>query len=296
MRRWAVAAALWLVACASPAPSPIPAASLNPATRPDDHGLRGPFLWEVQGDGATSYLFGTIHVGVDPASGLPEMVRDRLRRSRVFICETDLRKIDAGQVMALASLESGQTLDRLIGDAPWKSLTAMVGGRVPEERLRSARPWYAMVAILQSLYPTPSALDAELLAQAEAEGKELVFLEAWRFQIELLDDITGASDVIELLDETSRARVMLDRMMKAYQAGDFEALTVAVLDPQLVAEAPAEYARLFDDRNRAWLELLARPLTEGNAFVAVGVGHFAGENGLVELLRARGFIVRRRVK
>ena len=52
---------------------------------------------------------------------------------------------------------------------------------------------------------------------------------------------------------------------------------------------------MFDDRNRAWLEKLAPDLEQGGLFLAVGAGHYAGEAGLVELLRARGFVVRRRV-
>ena len=146
------AAALWLVACASPAPSPIPAAARNPATRPDDHGLRGPFLWEVQGDGGTSYLFGTIHVGVDPATGLPELVRDRLRRSRVFICETDLRRIDAAQVMAhegdytLVRLPSGEVrrihsdCSATIGQVGNVEHSLMKLGKAGRTRHRGRRP------------------------------------------------------------------------------------------------------------------------------------------------------------
>ena len=36
---------------------------------------------------------------------------------------------------------------------------------------------------------------------------------------------------------------------------------------------------------------LVQYLEEGNAFVNVGVAHIAGEKGVVELLKARGFRV-----
>ncbi len=272
------------------ASSAVPEASRNPATRPDDYAARGPFVWEVQGDGGASTLFGTIHAGVD---ALPPGVAERLSASHRFIMEADLRTIDADEVVRLSTLPDGKTLDSILAPSTWDAVVKIVGHRVPADTLRRSKPWFVQVAILQALYPTGVALDAQLLAQAEAEGKELVFLEDWRFQLQLLDAIADAQDIAHLVDPASRSRKMLEKMMAAYRTGDFVALTEAAFDPELVAADPNDYQRLFDDRNRAWVSHLEKPLREGRAFVAVGVGHLAGEQGLVELLRARGFIVRR---
>ena len=284
------------VACGPGAPakkSPIPAAYSNPATRPDDYAVRGPFLWEVVGDHGSSYLFGTIHAGISPDQGLTEVVRSKLSQSRIFIMEADLRAIDAREVTAMATLPSGQTLRQLVGEETWAALLEVVKAPFSGQTLETVRPWYAQVAVLQSLYPTPVSLDTQLLALAEAEGKELVFLEDWRFQLSMLDEVSEPADLADLVDADSRSRKMLDSMIAAYRAGDFEAMTEAALDPELVGRAPDKYRKMFDDRNRAWLEELRAPLARGRAFVAVGVGHFCGETGLVELLRADGFIVRR---
>ena len=51
--------------------------------------------------------------------------------------------------------------------------------------------------------------------------------------------------------------------------------------------------RLVDDRNHAWMPGLEKHLRGGNAFVAIGVGHLPGENGLIALLRAQGWTVTR---
>lgn len=48
---------------------------------------------------------------------------------------------------------------------------------------------------------------------------------------------------------------------------------------------------MVDDRNQAWMPRLIRYLDEGDAFVNVGAAHIPGKNGLVSLLRARGYRV-----
>jgi hypothetical protein len=294
--RHALAATLITAMACGGAParkSAIPASYNNPVTRPDDYGVRGPFLWEVVGDHGSSYMFGTIHAGVSPDEALPELVLEKLRRSRTFIMETDLRAIDQAELMRMATLPPGQTLPEIIGKSTWSALSETIRPPFRADQLETVKPWFAQVAVLQSLYPTPVSVDTQLLAEAEAAGKRLEFLEDWRMQIQMLDDISEPEDVEALVDPQSRSRAILDAMIAAYRAGDFEAMTEAALDPEMVAAAPDKYRKMFDDRNRAWLEALRKPLQQGRVFAAVGVGHFCGEAGLVELLRADGFIMRR---
>ena len=52
----------------------------------------------------------------------------------------------------------------------------------------------------------------------------------------------------------------------------------------------ATYRRLMlEDRNRSWLPRLSRCLREGGAVVIVGIAHFGGSQGLLELLSAQGY-------
>jgi uncharacterized protein YbaP (TraB family) len=49
--------------------------------------IDAPFLWQISGGQRPSYLFGTIHAGVD-ASELPPIVGSALRHSELFVMET----------------------------------------------------------------------------------------------------------------------------------------------------------------------------------------------------------------
>jgi len=48
---------------------------------------------------------------------------------------------------------------------------------------------------------------------------------------------------------------------------------------------------LVYSRNRRWAERLAQMMPERSLMVCVGAGHLPGEQGLLQLLRARGFTV-----
>jgi len=55
---------------------------------------------------------------------------------------------------------------------------------------------------------------------------------------------------------------------------------------------PQMYQRLLVDRNRNWLpKLEALFIRRGHAFVVVGAAHLVGPDGLLTMLRAKGYQV-----
>ena len=48
---------------------------------------------------------------------------------------------------------------------------------------------------------------------------------------------------------------------------------------------------MVDQRNLNWLDDIERLVQPGGAFIAVGMGHLGGKNGLLHLLRQRGYRV-----
>ena len=46
-------------------------------------------------------------------------------------------------------------------------------------------------------------------------------------------------------------------------------------------------------RNRAWIKTLEVQLAKGNVFIAAGIGHLFSKEGVLELLAAKGYKIRR---
>jgi uncharacterized protein len=279
-------------ACASAAASSAGPAARRAEAPADDHGLRGPFLWELQGPRAPSYLFGTVHLGFRADRDLPRWVWDKLRACDTFVMETNLSKVDLTEVTQMATLPEGQSLADMLPADKWNRLVELTG--LPESTLRSRQPWFASQLVFQRLYPTPVPLDVALMQKASELDKEIAFLEHWEFQLRLLARTITADDLGELLVPGGKGQRLMSDLIAAYRAGDFEKL--AAISEQERADDPDRHEALLDARNRDWIPKLKPHLERGRAFVAVGAAHFPGEDGLIELLRAEGYVLSRVVR
>jgi uncharacterized protein len=279
-------------ACASAAASSVGPAARRTDAPADDHGLRGPFLWELQGPRAPSYLFGTVHLGFRADRDLPRWVWDKLGACDTFVMETNLSKVDLIEVTQMASLPEGQSLADMLPADKWHRLLELTG--LPESTLRSRQPWFASQLVFQRLYPTPVPLDVALMQRASELHKEIAFLEDWEFQLRLLARTITADDLGELLDPGGKGQRLMADLIAAYRAGDFEKL--AAISELERADDPDRHEALLDARNRDWIPKLKPHLERGRAFVAVGAAHFPGEEGLIELLRAEGYVLSRVIR
>src|SRR4051812_5583800 len=75
-----------------PTAQPLPAPAADPwagAVRAKDP-LQRPSLWRGKKDGIPTSLLGTMHVGVDPETRLPQLVWDKLDAAPSFAVETDV--------------------------------------------------------------------------------------------------------------------------------------------------------------------------------------------------------------
>lgn len=284
--RWLalVAAAVGCSPAVKSAPPPRPAPVAQEPT-PD-----GPMLWKVTGEAGTSYLFGTVHLGVR-AADLDPVVVQSLDACDIFVSETNLATIDRSVVINLSTLPAEQSLQTLIGAEAFAELQRQLGGSVPQ--LERFRPWFAYIQMVQRLYPTPDPLDRMLQRAAEDAGKELVFLENAGEQLALLSSIIDADDLKQILDPESEERRNLMALVEAYKRGDYRTLEKLIASPEVIDKDPEEFEQLFTRRNKAWIPPLLEQLRKGKTFVAVGAGHFAGPTGLLALLAAEGITAER---
>jgi uncharacterized protein YbaP (TraB family) len=79
-----------------------------------------------------------------------------------------------------------------------------------------------------------------------------------------------------------------DDIVKAWRRGDVDAL--ARMLRESFRDFPSLGSRLIGVRNRNWLPKIENYLRSGHTyFVVVGAGHMGGPDGLLAMLRARGY-------
>lgn len=239
-----------------------------------------PLLWRVERGAGTVWLYGTIHdAGADAVA---PAVWQRLDAAPRFASELGGDAPDAAELTRLARLPWGRVLDAMLPADDWWALVEAMLGAMQEDELRHARPWFALVRLHAHLASSPRpSMDDALAARAGDRGVPVDALESWRDQLTALDAAVGPRELSQAIHARRSFACEVDRLRAAYRASDLPALTALLLDP--LRGDP-----LLVERNHRWLAQIERYLDGGGGFVAVGLGHLLGDDGLLALLAREG--------
>jgi uncharacterized protein YbaP (TraB family) len=139
-------------------------------------------------------------------------------------------------------------------------------------------------------------LDIKLAEDAKAAGKSLEGLETIADQLGAMASLPIAfhmQGLVETLKLGTRIDDVIETMIVLYGQGE-----TGMIWPLFHAVLPGgdgdqDYAdfeeTMVTARNRVMAERAVPILAKGNAFIAVGALHLPGKEGLVELLRQRGY-------
>jgi uncharacterized protein YbaP (TraB family) len=267
-----------------------------------------PLLWKVSDADNEVYLLGSFHLlkpADYPLAASTDAAFADAERLVFEMSPAETNSPTLAQRFAQAAQRSdGRTLQESLPPALWAQLEAQVqkqGGSA--QTLQQLDAWYVGLVLalgeMQKLGLDPShGLDQHFIGRAVEAGKATAGLETGDQQIQLFDGMSAADQAASLEDtlgEVAELRTRIEQMHALWRAGDADGLAKITLD-ELRAEYPQLYARMNRDRNRAWLPVLQRLLDDSrgdDALVVVGSMHLLGDDGLVELLRAKGYTVER---
>jgi len=261
------------------------------------------FIWKASSPQGSIYLVGSVHVLTSAYYPLPAVFNDAFEKSDLLVEEIDLADMLAPaaqmQLLSRGRLPAGTTLDSVLAPttlAAVKKTVAELG--LPFEPLRQFKPWMLELTlqamVLQKAgFDNDFGVDKHFYDIAIATHRSVQGLETVEQQISALDstppDVQDRT-LAKTLDEMAAVEKTVTEAADLWRAGDAEGL-VALMLPDVKAE-PKVYEELLVKRNRAWMPklelLLRRPRP---AFVVVGAAHLIGPDGLVAMLRAKGYTV-----
>lgn len=272
-------------------------ASPSQAAEPDG----SVFMWKAQKDGAVVYLLGSVHALKEDAYPLPAAIEAAFDRSDVVVFEVDLDAMTSAAVKMLAagSLEDGQTLEQIAGPAIWSEFSRkMNAAGMPSGMFQFMKPWMAALTVMgfeleNAGYSPASGVDIHFSNGAKAAGKERKALETPEFQIGLFADLTP-DESLSFLDYTlADLKTMIPLMDEIYAkwlVGD--AQYVQSMLGEEFGDFPELYEKLISGRNRNWMPVIEGLLAgQRDAMVVVGAMHLVGEDGIIEMLRQKGYTV-----
>lgn len=280
-----------------------------------DAGRRVPnaegLLWRVTKPGvAESYVFGTIHLSDPRLSPLPEPVADALSKVRTVLVEPkDIEAPDAAGEQRVAAMrrairpKSGSLA--AIPYADLRSVVSLLAARgVLEHTAQRLELWF--LAMLASIPPCEVAraqagminVDQAVVEAARRNGAAVEGLESAEEQIGALAAVDRELAVRALVDQArlgGEGGDFLETMVNLYRDRRMGHLALAFRDFDLGGarmRSQLDYLEaLLPGRNEV-MDLRSRAAFDrGGVLLAVGALHLAGDDGLIERLRRRGFAV-----
>lgn len=263
-------------------------------------------LWEVNRDGKRLFLLGSIHYLRQEHYPLNRAILDAFDASKRLVFEIDLVSTQAGSAQRVtlekAIYRDGSTLAQNVGDETYQ-LTARRAAElgVDMQMLQPMKPWFVALTLLsvklQRMGLSPRlGVDHHLAERAKRAGKPVAGLETLEFQLGMFDGLARREQEQLLRDaagEVAQLDHKIDDIVNAWLQADGDRLARLLLAGK--KDYPELYQKIIVERNRRWLDEITDMLHQGGgAMVVVGAAHLVGPEGIVEMLKARGFSVQQR--
>jgi uncharacterized protein len=257
------------------------------------HGL----IYKISGKNnkKPSYIYGTIHiicqndmVGMDKLNGL-------INQSEQLLMEIDLDNPTEIQSATTGStIPGGKTLSDYLTTEQYAKVDEMFKNYlgVSVDNLKSYNPTVLSVIITGSPKALgcqlPASYDLSFMQNAVKNKIAIEGLETAASQFEKLARKPLNLQAKELYEMSLNPKKSIDGfngMVSMYKSGQFD--FSKIIEGSLGGE---DFEKgLLDERNIDWIPKIEKAINEKATFIAVGAGHFGGKNGVLNLLKKKGY-------
>jgi len=256
---------------------------------PDDS---GPLLWEIEGE-SPSYILGTIHLPDSRVTNLPRVVQEKFTECGTFVMEIEMNTQASMEIAGMMLLPGDTTISDLVSDEMYERIKAQLESMGQDiTTYQKFKPWAINMIISIPRDTSVTPMDMMLYEWANNQEKEVVGLETVKQQVSLFDGLTYEQQ-IEMMDETieeyEQYSEYLENMVGLYLDGDLEGLYRFINEFSEDEEDKAFMDALLTKRNYRMVGGIIPQVDKGGAFIAVGAGHLAGDEGILKLLEDKGY-------
>ncbi|MCB0705367.1 MAG: TraB/GumN family protein [Saprospiraceae bacterium] len=267
-------------------------------------------LWEISGNDlqTPSYLYGTIHM-----IGKEDFFLTDDTKTAFSACKRVTFEIDLAEMTGLFSqislmmqmfMDDGLRLSDLLTEEEYQVVSDHFDEQgLPMFMLDRIKPLFlSAVADMDMGTMEPGNADSEMISyefefydMAKSRKMETAGLETAEYQISLFDSIPYSVQAHMLLESIQAAPAEggvdeMQMLVDLYKSQDIESMQHAF------SSSDSEYAPyeelLLINRNLNWIPIMGKMMAEKPTFFAVGAGHLGGEQGVVNLLRQKGYTLR----
>lgn len=256
-------------------------------------------VWKVSSaSGRTVYLGGSIHALRKQDYPLPAAYNRAFDASSSIALEVDEKAVNESSrsISKAGEYPRNDSLKNHVDPRTYAYLRKIFGlVGFSETKFSRYRPWFlALILEAPSLHGLSEELGVEryLIDRAHKTHKSIVGLESAREHAEIFSGLTDRQGeaylLLEFIPQTQG--ITNAQVTQAWRKGDAD--NVAREYHEAFRDFPSIAVRLLDNRNRNWIPKIEGYLESGSVyFVVVGAAHLGGPNGVIALLKGRGYTV-----
>ncbi|QOC21503.1 TraB/GumN family protein [Wenzhouxiangella sp. AB-CW3] len=259
--------------------------------------LQAQVFWSVTDDeGRQNWLLGTVHSEDPRLLDFPPELIEALGASGYLALELVPDATMLEQLQRAMHFDEGgldEVLEPELYDEVVRILAESYG--MGEPAVRRLRPWAVGMTLSVPPPETGIFMDLALSFRAGGMGVEVIALETIDEQLGFLKGMSKEAQIKlvraavaehDIMDE------MLDALIRAYLDGDLDRLESLSMDQ--MEGMDEEFVSHFNEiglrqRNHTMVKRAQPYLEGGGLFIAVGALHLPGEDGLIKLLRDKGY-------
>ncbi len=250
-------------------------------------------LWEISGNGLSkpSYLYGTIHMICGNDYFLSDKAKKAFTASDNLVLEVNLS--DPKELSAVQQLAYGKDpLSKTLSPEQLNDLDALLQKRTGMTVKQVDK--FSLITVM-SLITMKSfgcvdikSYEMEFIAMAKESDKSVTGFETLQSQMDFLSKAYSDAEMItmlkELNDDTRK------KMVQNYIQENLPELYKDITTPKVMNEKARKW--LLEVRNQNWAVKMPDMMKDKSTFFAVGAGHLLGEQGVINLLRKKGYVVK----
>jgi uncharacterized protein YbaP (TraB family) len=256
-------------------------------------------LWEISGKGLSksSYLFGTIHMIPSKDFNLSSKLNEAFDKSDLVVFEIDLNEMtDFSSLLPLMmkSFMPDQKLSELVTQEEYLMIEDYFEKKgLPIILLERIKPMFLYALLSGDMFADATSYEVQLWEKANNLNKKTKGLETAEFQMSIFDSIpypVQAKLLVQSIKDQRNNEDEFENMIQLYKQEDIEKLY------DLITKETQDLGSFNElmvfGRNRNWIPQIENMMMQGSVFFAVGAGHLAGKEGLIELLKNKGYTLK----
>lgn len=271
----------------------------DPKFEAEQKASRG-FLWEIENEGNTVYLLGSIHIGDSSLYPLAPVIEQAFANSDNITFEIDLSRAAEPEIaqlmMEMSTYTDGTRLpDHISAETYAKLGTFLEEKGMSTDAVDGLKPWF-VASSLENMsmaaegYRADLGIEMHFLQQALEREIPVLELETYESQLSVFNDVSVEFQEKMIVDAIlSYGNSGLDELIEMWIEGSDEDLLAMISEME---ENEEYYKAMLTNRNIPMTEIIEGYLQgeeKGTYFVVIGAGHMLGPDGVVTLLQEKGY-------